>query len=518
MGKETTDMEVEGGKEGEEAKAELEVLLAAELRQHIGQLITVVKATDLRGVERVVAKTCSFRRRVGIASLRALVEDCLEDDASRVLLLQSLQTAEGAGDAMDVSGGGATTDTAMGEAGDENNKAVENAGDMRCAVGSAAYPEVNTYLHLLVLIFLLDRQVNDEAVKLAASVAELVRGESRHTMAAIAVKAYFYYSRAFELVGRLREARAVLMAAQRTARNRQEKELHASLENLLLWNFLHYNQYDAADHLVAHSHFDEGAVSSNQHARYLYYTGRIRAIQLHYKEAAKKLALALRKAPQGGALGFRVTVTKLLVTVELLTGQIPDRTIFNQHGFRKALLPYYRFALAVRQGDVRGFQAAFNEHLPQLQADKTDSLIQRLHHSVIKAGLRKINVAYSCITIRDICTKLGLGDEADAEFMVAKAIRDDVIEGTILQDAEAGAYLKSKDVADVYVTQQPQDAFHDRIQFFLNVRNDAVKAMRFPDKQYKVAEETEEERKERVQAEMEIPKILEEAEDDDDEI
>ncbi len=67
------------------------------------------------------------------------------------------------------------------------------------------------------------------------------------------------------------------------------------------------------------------------------------------------------------------------------------------------------------------------------------TLIQRLRHNVIKTGLRKINVAYSRISLADVCTKLHLGtDGEDAEFIVAKAIRDGVIEATI---DHAGGYI-----------------------------------------------------------------------------
>lgn len=48
------------------------------------------------------------------------------------------------------------------------------------------------------------------------------------------------------------------------------------------------------------------------------------------------------------------------------------------------------------------------------------ALVQRLRHNVIKTGLRKINSAYSKISFKDICSKLNLENEQDAEFLVAK--------------------------------------------------------------------------------------------------
>lgn len=57
-----------------------------------------------------------------------------------------------------------------------------------------------------------------------------------------------------------------------------------------------------------YSTFPETHGGVYQHARYLYYTGRINAIQLHYSEAFQELTQAARKAPQKAAVGFRQTV------------------------------------------------------------------------------------------------------------------------------------------------------------------------------------------------------------------
>lgn len=55
-------------------------------------------------------------------------------------------------------------------------------------------------------------------------------------------------------------------------------------------------------------------------------------------------------------------------------------------------------------------------------------LILRLRHNVIKTGLRAIALSYSRISLADVAAKLTLGSREDAEFIVAKAIRDGVIE------------------------------------------------------------------------------------------
>jgi len=53
---------------------------------------------------------------------------------------------------------------------------------------------------------------------------------------------------------------------------------------------------------------------------------------------------------------------------------------------------------------------------------------------VIKFGLKKINISYSKILLSDIRAKLSLESNVETEQIVAKAIRDGVIEATLSHD------------------------------------------------------------------------------------
>jgi 26S proteasome regulatory subunit N3 len=44
----------------------------------------------------------------------------------------------------------------------------------------------------------------------------------------------------------------------------------------------------------------------------------------------------------------------------------------------------------------------------------------RLHHNVIKTGIRMISLSYSKISLEEIASKLQLDSPEDAEFIVAK--------------------------------------------------------------------------------------------------
>ena len=56
------------------------------------------------------------------------------------------------------------------------------------------------------------------------------------------------------------------------------------------------------------------------------------------------------------ALGFRITVTKWLIAVRLLLGEIPTRMEFAQPSMRQKLLPYLHLTQAVRAGDLASFK------------------------------------------------------------------------------------------------------------------------------------------------------------------
>lgn len=234
--------------------------------------------------------------------------------------------------------------------------------------------------------------------------------------------------------------------------------------------------------------------------------GRIRAIQLDYTVAHASLLQAIRRGPSdfAAAPGFFQHAHKLLVLVSLLMGEIPERKVFREPVLRKALRPYleiaqgglhpllppmpYRRSLvpqvplsadgdfhlptAVRVGDIQAFNAALEQHSRVFTADRNLSLVHRLRHNVIKTALRTISLAYSRISLRDISAKLALDSEEDAEYIVAKAIRDGVVVAQI--DHEKGE-MTSRETSDVYSTGEPMKEFDRRIGFLLDLYNQSVK-------------------------------------------
>lgn len=475
------------GEAGTGDKKDTDMITIQDIKEHTRQIEKAVQTKEPRFILRVLRSLPNTRRKLNPIVLRGIVtgfytHSSAEKDALLAFIEEPMET--------------------------------ENSGSQRMRSGKSSnsplIPEVDAYLHLLVLVKLIDAEKYKDAVQCSDQLMAKVTVQNRRTLDLVAAKCYFYHSRCYELTNQLDQIRGFLHSRLRTATLRNDFEGQAVLINCLLRNYLHYNLYDQADKLVSKSVFPETA-SNNEWARFLYYLGRIKAARLEYSAAHKHLVQAMRKAPQTAAVGFRQTAQKLAVTVELLLGDIPERQIFRQAALRRSLAPYFQLTQAVRMGNLQRFGEVLENFGPQFRADHTFTLILRLRHNVIKTAIRSIGLSYSRITPANIAKKLGLDSPEDAEFIVAKAIRDGVIEATL--DPEHG-YMQSKEATDIYCTREPQLAFHQRISFCLDLHNQSVKAMRYPPKSYGKDLESAEERREREQQDLELAKEM--AEEDDD--
>lgn len=341
-------------------------------------------------------------------------------------------------------------------------------------------PEVDIFLGILIQIYYLDNKLNQKGAVFSAHLAERIHSLNRRTLDSLSARVYFYYSLFCEQLAPLPPSpsspvvsiRPALLSALRTAVLRKDIDTQSTVIVLLLRNYLSTSHIAQADLLISHTKFPENA-ANNQVARYLYYLVRIRAIQLRYTEAHEHLTAATRKAPSSpSAAGFSQTATKLLLVVELLMGDIPDRATFRIPSLERALQPYLQLVQAVRVGLLGEFENVIRQHGDTFRRDGTYTLILRLRQNVIKTGIRMMSLSYSRISLRDICIRLKLESEESAEYIVAKAIRDGVIEASL--DRERG-FMKSKEVGDVYATREPGEAFHDRIRACLALHDESVK-------------------------------------------
>uniref|UniRef100_A0A4W3IPY6 26S proteasome non-ATPase regulatory subunit 3 n=1 Tax=Callorhinchus milii TaxID=7868 RepID=A0A4W3IPY6_CALMI len=400
---EMKDVSGENGSEQPEAahktQKELDLITLEDIKEHVKQIEKAVSSKEPRFVLRALRALPSTCRRLNPTVLyKAINGFFVSNTSTRDFLLAFLE------------------------------EPMDTEGDVqfRPRTGKAAsvplLPEAEAYLQLLLVIYLTNNKRYTEAQKCSDDLMQKIAAQNRRALDLVAAKCYYYHARIYEFLNKLDVVRSFLHARLRTATLRHDADGQATLLNLLLRNYLQYNLYDQAEKLVSKSIFPEQA-NNNEWARYLYYTGRIKAIQLEYSEARRTLTNALRKAPQHTAVGFKQTVHKLLIVVELLLGEIPDRLQFRQPSLKRSLMPYFLLTQAVRTGNLSKFNQVLEQFGEKFQADGTYTLIIRLRHNVIKTGVRMISLSYSRIALTDIAQKLQLDSPEDAEFIVAKAMR-----------------------------------------------------------------------------------------------
>ncbi|KAF9787964.1 PCI domain-containing protein [Thelephora terrestris] len=426
----------------------------AEIKANLALIEKAVWSLEPRFAHRVLRSFTALRKKLDDGVLREAIQDAYPTDSSVKASLLSWLPEAPAKESMDV---------------DEVSTTKSPASD--------PVPEVQIYLQLLLIHHHLKTpDTYPKAVALAQETIAKMQALNRRSMDPIAAKVWYVVERTYELAGDLAEARPLFLAAQRTASLRHDDETQASLINRLLRNYLHYSLYDQADKLVSKTTFPTSA-SNPQFARYHYYLGRIKAVQLNYTEAHTNLRQAIRRAPPAKtAPGFYQAVHKLSVVVELLMGDIPDRGLFRHPVLEKALSGYFDIVNAVRAGSLSQFQATLSQNSAQFETDKTYTLIGRLRQNVIKTGIRRLSLSYSRISLRDICFKLHLDSEEDAEYIVGKAIRDGVIEGRIVHEQ---GWMECDGQKSGY-GPEVSEVFGKRISYCLELHNQSVKAMRYP--------------------------------------
>ncbi|KAF8586593.1 hypothetical protein K439DRAFT_1408502 [Ramaria rubella] len=492
-----------------------------EIKSNITLIERAVSTLEPRFTHRVLKSLTHLRRRMNDKVLReAIAEVYVKDSPIKQTLLSWVPAASSL----------ATDDNTSMEI---DSVGARGGPAQKTQPQIEPLPESEIYIRLLVLYYILDsasglprkkpgelelkkpagntKELYAKAILLAHETVERMQSLNRRSLDPMAAKVWTAMGRAYELGSDLSELRPALLNAQRTASLRHDTESLATLINLLLRSYLLTSSYTAASTLLSKVTYPDSSVatatttststgtstttasntssslnqllsgstsSPSQLARYLYYVGRIRAIELSYTLAHNHLLQAVRRAPKAEqAPGFWQEAHKWLIVVELLMGDIPERGTFRQPVLRKALEGYFEIVKAVRTGSLSQFQTTLSTYSTTFAADKTYTLILRLRQNVIKTGIRRLSLSYSRISLRDICVKLHLDSEEDAEYIVGKAIRDGVIEGRVVHERgwmECGSGNKGAYGVEV------SEAFNRRIGFCLGLHNESVKAMRYP--------------------------------------
>ncbi|KAH8829357.1 PCI domain-containing protein [Flagelloscypha sp. PMI_526] len=486
------DKKENSAKDTEETTPPLPPSPLAEIKANVVLIERAISTLEPRFTHRVLRSLTALRRKLTPEIIRDAVQDLYpKDSASARVLLGWIPGTPSSG--MEVDGTPASSVTPVPT--------------------SEPVPEVDVYLRLLLVHFLLTTGEVAKSRELVLETVKKMQLLNRRSMDPIAAKIWFAVQQIYEAEGKLEEARPLFLTAQRTAALRQDDESQASLINRLLHNYISYSLYDQADLLVSKTTFPQSAANP-QIARYHYYLGRIRAVQLNYTEAHANLQQAIRRSPPAKlAPGFYQAAQKLFVLVELLMGEIPDRSTFRHPVLEKPLAAYFDVVKAVRSGSLSQFQATLTKHAGQFETDKTHTLVVRLRQNVIKTGIRRLSLAYSRISLREICVKLHLDSEEDAEYIVGKAIRDGVIDAKIVHEK---GWMECGGQKSAYHGSEASNVFARRIGYCLELHNTSVKAMRYPLNAHKKELQDAEGARER---EKELAKEIAEGEmEEDDEV
>lgn len=357
--------------------------------------------------------------------------------------------------------------------------------------------ECNTLLGLLILIRIYNVRVENyiekkekslelrrsnfkECLEFSKILFEYCKKSTSQTMDQLISKVMYFYSRIHEICGEFANIRNEILECYRNAVLNHNSVTQAACINLILRNYVLTKRYDLGLKALEKMVYPENLSSGIQQARFLYYSGRIYSAQLEYQMAFNSFTQSLRKTPQTkgrGSLNFTLSAQKFAIVVQMLMGEIPDRSIFNSQDLRKGLVPYFELVKAVRSGDMKEFDLNLQKRGQVYERDGTLSLIKRLAHNVIRSGLKTICSSYNRIYLDDIAEHFGWDNSHDVEGVVSKAIFDKVVDAKINDDIKC---VESRQKCETYGSESMLNSLHSRIAFSLLLRSNAIKAMEYP--------------------------------------
>ncbi|KAF0990982.1 hypothetical protein HZS_5152 [Henneguya salminicola] len=203
-------------------------------------------------------------------------------------------------------------------------------------------------------------------------------------------------------------------------------------------------------------------------------------VHRNYKVALTHFSKSLTSSQNLNAVGLKQTVVRSILLSKLLIGEYPDRKLFLNECYFKGILPYFDLIKAVKLGSHLLFTQYIDKNQDCYIRDHTAAIVLRLHHNVLKAALVRLSLSYSSIYLTDIAKKLSL-DNNDVEFIVAKAIKDNIVNALIDHDLSI-ANFKTED--NVYNTHKPQKLLQSRSTECYNLYSKFMTSMTYPKSAY----------------------------------
>lgn len=146
----------------------------------------------------------------------------------------------------------------------------------------AKLPEVEIYLKTLLVILIYREKMFPEALAAIRSLLGKIAELNRRTLDPLNAYLYFYYGRIFEREGKFVDIREQLLDAYNKCCLKNDEIGQAILINLVLRNYMAYNNFEAAHNFIQTTDFPEQK-STNEYCKYLYYTAKVKAIRRDYQ-------------------------------------------------------------------------------------------------------------------------------------------------------------------------------------------------------------------------------------------
>ena len=163
------------------------------MKKNISLLEKSVNSKESRLTSRVLRSLGSLRRRLTVEALVEVInsQPFTESEKEKSELLKYLEKVSSNAMQLDVKQPAATG---------SSNMEVEQK-------SKTTIPEVEIYLTLLVIIFLIDKKDYDQAVVASTNAVNKLNTFNRRTLYPLSSKIYFYYARSFELTNKFEDIR-----------------------------------------------------------------------------------------------------------------------------------------------------------------------------------------------------------------------------------------------------------------------------------------------------------------------
>ena len=183
--------------------------------------------------------------------------------------------------------------------------------------------EVYAFIFMIILTKLVDYKEYKEALTSVQNLIQFFKVKESLTINTLKAKAYYYLALITEKLNIQDQIINELQEAYRTACIEMDFISQVTLINCIIRYYLNNKNIEMARSFISKTKYVEN-ISSYEDARYLFYIGKIEAIQMNYSDSYTHLSSSFRKAPEKTGDGFKNLVNKYLILVQLLMGEIPD--------------------------------------------------------------------------------------------------------------------------------------------------------------------------------------------------